>query len=102
MRSFVAGGTTAVSFLRSPAAAAVSVKQVPESGGLTLRLRTHRCKACKLAFSGAKAAADHKASNRQGVPIPLKSCQQEWPLKMDIKLGTSGDQVRRSKPSGFP
>ena len=36
-RSFVAGGTTAVSFLRSPSAASISVKQVPESGGLTLR-----------------------------------------------------------------
>ena len=50
--------------LRSPAAAAVSVKQVPESGGLTLRMRSHRCKSCKLSFSGATEAAAHKASNR--------------------------------------
>ena len=50
--------------LRSPAAASISVKQVPESGGLTLRMRSHRCKSCKLSFSGAAEAAAHKASNR--------------------------------------
>ena len=34
---------------------------------LTLRMRTHRCKSCKLSFSGAAEAAAHKASNRHRI-----------------------------------